>query len=164
MANLLVVDDEPDVLDALARALRLGGHNVSRAASAADAIALSKDHAFDLVVLDYIMPAMSGIALLNGLRDVQPTIRSIIVSGKIDSQVTEQEIVAELRESIEADAYLRKPLDNAKLLETIQHLLDESAQLDWKQVAERNLKAKKRATDVRAAERKLSDKKVSKRK
>ncbi len=57
-----------------------------------------------------------------------------------------------------------RPLDNAKLLETIQHLLDESAQLDWKQVAERNLKAKKRATDVRAAERKLSDKKVSKRK
>lgn len=164
MANILVVDDEPDVLEALARALRLAGHNVAKAGSADEAIALSKDHAFDAVVLDYIMPAMSGIALLNAIRGVQPTIRSVIVSGKIDSEVSEDAIVSELRESVEADSYLHKPLDNARLIETIRQLLEESEGRDWKEVAERNLKAKKRAVDVRNAERKLNQRRAPKQK
>lgn len=164
MANILVVDDEPDVLDALARALKLAGHNVTKATTATEAIALSDDHSFDLVVLDYIMPSMSGIELLNKIRGVQPTIRSVIVSGKIDSQVSEEAIVAELRDSIEADSYLHKPLDNTKLLEAIRQLLEESRDRDWKQVAERNLKAKKRGADVKSAERRLNRHKGIKRK
>lgn len=156
MANLLVVDDEPDVLDALARALRLGGHNVIKAKSAAEAITICEEHSFDLVVLDYIMPSMTGIELLNKIRDGQPTIRSVIVSGKIDSQLSEDSVVAELRDTIEADAYLHKPLDNARLLQTIRQLIEAEAGLDWKQVAERNLKAKKKRAEVKGAERKLN--------
>jgi DNA-binding NtrC family response regulator len=90
MANILVVDDERDVLEALARALKLAGHNVTKATTATEAISVARDHSFDLVILDYIMPSMSGIALLNKIRVLQPTIRSIIVSGKIDSQLSEE--------------------------------------------------------------------------
>ncbi len=163
MANILVVDDEPDVLDALARALKLAGHSVTKAGSARVAIDVSADHSFELVVLDYIMPSMSGIALLNEIRRIQPTIRSVIVSGKIDAQVKEEVIATELRESIEADAYLHKPLDNAKLLETIRHLLASDVHRDWKQVAERNLNAAKGRALVKSAERGLSKHKGGKR-
>jgi CheY-like chemotaxis protein len=100
MANILVVDDEIDVLEALARALRIAGHTLATAASAADALQLCADHTFDVVVLDYIMPSMSGIELLNKIRAYQPTIRSVIVSGKIDAQVSEETLAAELRNRI----------------------------------------------------------------
>lgn len=162
MANILVVDDEPDVLAALARALRIAGHKVSAAADATGALRLCADHSFDVVVLDYIMPSMSGIELLNRIRAYHPTIRSVIVSGKIDTQLTEDAVAGELRDRIEADAYLHKPLNNPKLLDTIKILLNSDETRSWKQVAERTLNAKKRNADVRTAERALNKLKASK--
>ena len=162
MANTLVVDDELDVLDALARALRLAGHTVSKAQDAAEALRLCEDHSFDVVVLDYIMPSMSGIELLNRIRDYQPTIRSVIVSGKIDTQLSEEAIGEELRDRIEADAYLHKPLDNPRLLDTIEVLLREDETRSWKDVAKRNVYAKKHRADIKAAEQTLDRLKASK--
>ena len=156
MANILVVDDEPDVLAALERTLRLAGHEVSTAADATQALELCADHSFDLVVLDYIMPSMSGIELLNRIRGYHPTIRSVIVSGKIDSQLSEVGIAAELRDRIEADTYLHKPLDNPRLLDAIQVLLTKDDTRSWQEVAERNLNATKRKTDVKTAEEALN--------
>jgi CheY-like chemotaxis protein len=86
------------------------------------------------------MPWMSGIELLNKIRGYQPTIRSVIVSGKIDSQLSEEAIAADLKDSIEADSYLHKPLDNPKLLDTVKHLLEASQSRNWKEIAERSLK------------------------
>jgi DNA-binding response OmpR family regulator len=156
MANILVVDDEPDVLAALGRALRIAGHNVSMAPDSTQALRLCADHSFDVVVLDYIMPSMSGIELLNRIRGYHQTIRSVIVSGKIDSQLSEDEVAGELRDRIEADAYLHKPLNNQKLLDTIKVLLDKDETRSWKQIAERNLNAKKRRVDVKTAEKALT--------
>jgi len=158
VANILVVDDEADVLEALARALRLAGHAVSSAASPAQAIQLCVDNSFDVVVLDYIMPSMTGIALLNKIRTYHPTIRSIIVSGKIDIQQSEEALSAELKDRIEADAYLHKPLENPRLVETIKSLLNKDETRSWEQIAERNINAKKREVDVRDAERAMRQK------
>jgi len=155
MASILVVDDEVDVLAALARALRIAGHSVLTAVDAATALRLCADHTFDVVVLDYIMPSMSGIELLNGIRAYLPTIRSVIVSGKIDARLTEESVSAELRDRIEADAYLHKPLDNTRLLETVQLLLAQDETRSWVGVAERNINAKKDKKDVRDAERSI---------
>lgn len=162
MANILVVDDEVDVLEALARALRLSGHRVSKAQDAETALKLCEDHSFDVVVLDYIMPSISGIELLNKIRDFQPTIRSVIVSGKIDTQLSEDAVVEELRDRIEADAYLHKPLNNQKLLDTVNVLLNENETRSWKDIAKRNVSAKKRRADVRTAEKALNRLKAAK--
>ena len=155
MASVLVVDDEIDVLEALARALRIGGFSVSTAADSVAALKLAGDHSFDAVVLDYIMPSMSGIELLNRIRGSQPSIRSVIVSGKLDAQVSEESVSAELRERIEADAYLHKPVENAKLLETVKAVLSNDEKRTWTQVAERNLNAKKPNAEVKETERSL---------
>ena len=162
MANILVVDDEVDVLEALARALRLSGHKVSKAQAAETALKLCEDHSFDVVVLDYIMPSISGIELLNKIRAYQPTIRSVIVSGKIDTQLSEDSVSEELRDRIEADAYLHKPLNNARLLDTIKVLLDENQTRSWKDIAKRNISAKKRQADVKTAEKALNRLKAAK--
>lgn len=155
MASILVVDDEVEVLEALARALRIAGHTVSKASNASDAITFCRDHSFDVVVLDYIMPSMSGIELLNRIRTYQPTVRSVIVSGKIDAQVSEEALAAELRERIEADAYLHKPLDNTRLVNTINDLVSKDQTLTWKEIAERNVSAKKSKAEVKEAERSI---------
>lgn len=162
MPNILVVDDEADVLEAISRTCRLAGHNVTTARGATEALRLCVDHSFDVVVLDYIMPSMTGIELLNRIRAHQPAIRSVIVSGKIDAQVPEEMIAAELRESVEADAYLHKPLSNDVLLETVSDLVKEAQSREWKEIAERNLNARKSGKRVTAAEKALGSRRSPK--
>jgi CheY-like chemotaxis protein len=101
--RVLVVDDEKDVRDAWARALRIAGYTVQAVGSPADAIALAESHAFDVVVLDFIIPGMDGVELLVRLRDRLPYIRSVVVSGKLDAGRPEAEITTDLRISVEAD-------------------------------------------------------------
>lgn len=155
MASILVVDDEPDVLAAIARALRIADHTVEMGGTATQALKLCAEHSFDVVVLDYIMPTMSGIELLNEIRSYTPTIRSVIISGKIDVQESEEAVSIELRNRIEADAYLHKPVNNARLLETIAELLSKSDARSWVDIAERNVNAKKPNKVVKDAERSL---------
>ncbi len=162
MAKVLVVDDEPDVLNALARALRLAGHEVSKSSSPDEAIGLAREHPFDLAILDYIMPAMTGVDLLNRLRELHPTIKSIIVSGKLDAQVEEAALTEELRNSVEADVYLHKPIENQKLLANVKSLMEAPVDEDWKSVAKRNLYKPKKASHIRRLERSINTRRKKK--
>lgn len=152
--NILIVDDETDVLNAWARTLRLAGYTVFKASDANTALQLCREHAFDLVVLDYLMPSMTGIELLNEIRVHLPTVRSIIVSGKI--QEKEEEVALELRNSIEADSYLHKPLDNAKLRDMVKQLISQQPAADWVGVAERTLNSRKPKAKIRDIEKALN--------
>lgn len=135
-SRILVVDDEPDVLKAWARALKLGGYNVHAEERATKALELSHEHQFDLVILDFIMPEMRGLELLTRIRKHTPFVRSMIVSGKMDSEPSDEALSAELRESVEADLFLRKPVSNDHLLDSVKSLL-EGPRLpqDWKSIA-----------------------------
>jgi CheY-like chemotaxis protein len=115
---------------------------VKTAQTAQAAIQLCEEYTFDLVVLDYIMPSMKGLELLTRIRKAQPLIRSILVSGKLDTGFDDTTLATELRESVEADEYLHKPISNQKLRESIQSLLDDSATRDWKSLASKTLNAK----------------------
>jgi two-component system OmpR family response regulator len=157
--RILVVDDEPDVLDALERAIRIAGLSVEKAASAQGALALCKDHAFDLIVIDFIMPGMTGLELLNKVRALHPTIRSIIVSGKVDPQLKEDEVETRIKVELEADAYFSKPVANDRLLETIERLLTLGKDQKWEDVAERVLNSEKTTAEIKKMERGLKSKK-----
>ena len=76
-SKILVVDDEIDVAEGWAKSLRIGGHNVLVANDSSKALDLSRASPFDLVILDYIMPSMFGIELLNEIRKDHKYIRSI---------------------------------------------------------------------------------------
>lgn len=163
MATLLVVDDERDVANAWAKALRLAGHQVQVATDPAAALALSQEHPLDLVILDYMMPTMSGIQLLNEIRKVHPVVRSIIISGKIDLTLSEDIVLSEITANISADLYLHKPVENARLREAVEKLLT-SKDTDWHDFASTKLDGPKDKKYVRATEKALNKKKAKRKK
>jgi CheY-like chemotaxis protein len=140
--RILLVDDETTILNAWTRALKSSGYVVKTAQTAKAALELCEEYAFDVVVLDYIMPTMKGLELLTRIRKIQPLIRSVLVSGKLDTGYDDATLATELRESVEADNYLHKPVSNQKLRESIQSLLADSSSTEWKSLASKTLKSK----------------------
>lgn len=135
--RILIVDDEPDVRRAFARTLKLAHFLPTEAASADEALERCDEHTYDVVILDFMMPEMNGIELLARIRRRQPFIRSIVISGKLDRRRDEREIARELREAVEADSYLHKPVSNDTLVETVRELLPSNGVQDWKALAAR---------------------------
>jgi DNA-binding NtrC family response regulator len=140
--QILVVDDEPRVLAAMARCLRLAGFRVESAVSAQAALALCEENSFDVVVLDFIMPGTDGVELLARIRKVQPLVRAIVVSGQIDVSVGEEDIAKRLREAVEADHYLHKPVSCTLLVDTIKSVVTDSPATDWRTIARRMVTGK----------------------
>ncbi|MFL6275344.1 MAG: response regulator [Blastocatellia bacterium] len=141
--RILIVDDETDVANAWRRAMRIAGYDVKTAQTAEAALALCDEYAFDVVILDYIMPSMKGLELLTRMRKVQPLIRSILVSGKFPTHLEESGLEAELKESVEVDVYLHKPVANQRLKEVVERLLAQRDLGDWKDVAKRTLEGRR---------------------
>lgn len=80
--NVLVVDDEPIVLDTMKSILELGGYNVVGACSVAEALSvLASPSTWDLVVSDLVMPRESGSTLADQLRVTHPELPLLFVSG-----------------------------------------------------------------------------------
>jgi two-component system, OmpR family, response regulator len=67
-ARLLVVDDEPNILELLSASLRFAGFEVATATNGADALAVANSFGPDLLVLDVMMPGMDGFELVRRLR------------------------------------------------------------------------------------------------
>src|SRR5688572_1015429 len=79
--TLLLVDDEPEVLEALRRTLRRERFNILTAGSAADAERVIAEARVDIVVSDVDMPGMNGLELLAKLRQSKPEIVRIVLTG-----------------------------------------------------------------------------------
>ncbi|MFO0734630.1 MAG: PAS domain S-box protein [Labilithrix sp.] len=111
--EILIVDDEPLVRRALGRTLRRVGHRVREVGSGREAIdVVSRPHTLDLVLLDLSMPEMSGAETLRWLREKEPTLPIIVLTGD-----------ATPREGLEmADAMLEKPVALPLLLEMFERL------------------------------------------
>ncbi len=75
MANILLVDDSPIMLETYGRYLRRAGHFVVAVSSGRAALAAAAERTPDLVVLDYLMPGMSGDQVLEKLRALDATRR-----------------------------------------------------------------------------------------
>jgi DNA-binding response OmpR family regulator len=141
-SHILIVDDEVRVLKAWAKALRYEGYIVATAASGDQALAACDEESFDLVILDFIMPSVTGVELLARLRKKLPLVRSIVISGKIDEKITEDQITSSLREAVEADQYLHKPVSNDRLKEVVSGLLSKADPQPWVQVATKAVTAR----------------------
>src|SRR3954469_2554899 len=117
MATLLIVDDEPNILTTLRRALELEGYGVEVACSGRIALEKAKARAFDAALLDVAMPEMDGLATLKALRDLRPELPVMMMSGN-----------ATLATAVEATKlgacdFLEKPLTTDKVLITVQNAL-----------------------------------------
>jgi EAL domain-containing protein (putative c-di-GMP-specific phosphodiesterase class I)/FixJ family two-component response regulator len=109
--RILVVDDEPLILRAVSRKLTRAGMTVVTASTAEDALELLADGEYDVVFSDINMPGMGGVALLAGVRRLDPDVPIVLVTGNptLETAVKAVEFGA-LR-------YLFKPVPDQVLLE-----------------------------------------------
>jgi len=80
--NLLLVEDEDDFRDSCARWMTRKGHEVTAVASGADAISQCEQRQFDVAVFDMNMPGMSGLELLQRIRQSKIDVEVIILTGQ----------------------------------------------------------------------------------
>jgi DNA-binding NtrC family response regulator len=79
--RVLLVDDERDFLDIMAERIRARGMTVTTATSAEEAAKMVKMGSYDTVIMDFMMPAMDGFKALKLLKDIQPEIQVILLTG-----------------------------------------------------------------------------------
>jgi len=127
MTHILLVDDEPEVLNALTRILRKD-YQITSFTSATDALAaikknLNSDAQFDLIISDIRMPHMDGIELLTHIYKIVPQMSRVLLSGYADMELCQSAIPENIAQII-----LSKPWDNFEI-KTIINLLLELAHL-----------------------------------
>ncbi|SON56089.1 Sporulation initiation phosphotransferase F [Hartmannibacter diazotrophicus] len=81
LLNILVVDDDLIVRNAIRATLMLEGHEVKTASNGLEGLLLFDDHRFDLAILDIFMPEMEGIETLRHLRERTPNTKVLAISG-----------------------------------------------------------------------------------
>ena len=120
-ARLLIVDDDPSVLQTLAQQLEAEEFVVLTATSGADALAtLERGEIVDLVISDLSMPLMDGLALLREVKRRQPGLPAILLTGFVTGAVE-----LAMSDAVKgAFALLRKPIEAQLLSERIALMLD----------------------------------------
>jgi two-component system OmpR family response regulator len=119
-ARLLVVDDEPTILELLAASLRFAGFDVQTAGSGAEALRRAAAAAPDLILLDVMMPGHDGFEVIRRLRANRPKLPVIFLTAR--TGVTER--VAGL--TLGADDYVTKPFRLDEVLARIRAVLRRS--------------------------------------
>lgn len=113
---ILIVDDEENMLYSLNRLLRKR-YEVVSSRSAKEAISRMKEQQIDLVITDLMMPEMNGIELVRHIREMNPEIGIIMITGygDIDSYL---EVM-----SFGAFEYITKPYNDETLLSVIEKII-----------------------------------------
>ena len=120
MSNILIVDDDPQVATAFVELLGTQGYEVAVAAGAQEALARMKAHRPDLVVMDVMMPGISGLEALRQMTASFPGLPVILITGQ-----------GEVETAIEATKlgafdYQLKPFDPAQMLRLVSAALESS--------------------------------------
>jgi DNA-binding NtrC family response regulator len=116
-SSILVVDDEQNFAALLETVLTDKGYEVQTALNGEAALTLVDKSSFDLALLDIRMGAVSGLSLLNELKQRVPEVRVIMITAYPTSDNYRQS----LRNG--ASAFFTKPVDLQELLQTIRRLL-----------------------------------------
>jgi len=120
MKRIMVVDNEPDIVDLTRTVLELGGYNVITAHSGEECLRLLEKEKVDLVLLDIMMPGMSGWDVFNRINKKSPSIKVAFMSVLEISDKRKQVLIEEGL----AD-YIMKPFDKDTLLNRIDKILEE---------------------------------------
>ena len=119
-ARILVVDDEMEVRAFLSKALsEIGGFSVEVAVTAEEALQKIEDTVFDLVLVDFKLPAMDGLQLITEIVKSKPQVLTVLLTGhaSIDSAV----------EAMKRGAsdYLTKPVNVDEILLCLRRVMEE---------------------------------------
>lgn len=112
--TLLVVEDEPAVLQLVVRMLRRNGYSVIAAPTGTQALALAAEHDFDMLLTDVVMPEISGLELAERIRQLRPAASILFMSGY------SPDLFGGKRDMAEGITLLQKPFTEQALLEGIR--------------------------------------------
>ena len=132
-SRILVVDDDESIREVLTAILEDEGYTVESASTAKRAIEKTGTAFYNLALIDIRLPDMEGIELLTKMKDPTPKMRKIIITG----YPTLHNAVEAVNKG--ADAYIVKPFDMEKVLETIKEQLkkqEEAKKYSQEKVAE----------------------------
>jgi two-component system, LuxR family, response regulator FixJ len=113
-ANICLLDDEPRVLRGIGRLLCSAGWNVRQFSDPEEFLCHAKTHRTPLAVIDIWMPRMNGLEVQSRLREISPSTRGIVFTGKDDPLVRSTAIDAG------ASAFFIKPFDDEEFLTAIR--------------------------------------------
>ena len=124
--KILLVDDEPDILEFLSYNLKKEGYNVYTANNGKEAIAIAKKENPQLIILDVMMPDMDGIETCRQIREL-PGLKDVMIAFLTARNEDYSQIAGF---DVGADDYINKPIKPRVLISRIKALLRRSGTLD----------------------------------
>jgi DNA-binding response OmpR family regulator len=121
---LLIVEDDPDILELLKTTLTFNGYRVSTARNGYEGLEAVRKERPELVVADIMMPKLDGFGLVNRLR-INPETRDIPVVFVTATYVAPED--RKFAQNIGATSFIQKPIDLEEFLRTIRVLLTQGA-------------------------------------
>jgi DNA-binding response OmpR family regulator len=118
MARVLIIEDDPRVLDILAELVEGFGHDVVRATTGAAGLAVADRERFDLIMLDLLLPDLHGESVLRRLAEADGRRPIIVLTGSIDPSFE--------RRGLELGAFdiVRKPVGFEELKRLVDRALE----------------------------------------
>ena len=121
MALILVVDDVQEAVDAIRKILEKRGHKVLAYTDEVAAINHVTSHPVDLAILDIKLKKMDGVEVLGRLKEVQPDIKTIMLTGYPTHTSVEEAM------RLGAHAYCMKPIDRSELERKVDEVLSQAS-------------------------------------
>jgi DNA-binding response OmpR family regulator len=124
--KILVVDDDPDILDAVSMILESQGYQVFTARDGIEGLATLKAESPDLMILDLMMPKMDGFAVCKELQDPRwSKFRStpILILTSVREEASRRRYELETGLELDVDDYIEKPMSPDMLLQRVSMLI-----------------------------------------
>jgi DNA-binding response OmpR family regulator len=121
-AKILVVDDDPDMREALQMILESVGYTVVMAEDGEKCLSKLKEEQPDLLILDLLMPRMDGFEVCKALKDPRYAKYArvpIIILSSVQEGVSQRRYELETGVQLDVDDYVEKPIESRVLLERV---------------------------------------------
>lgn len=126
MADIVIIDDDPNVLCVLTGILEAEGHHVRLAANGIDGLTIIRRQPPHVVVTDIVMPQKEGLEFIGELRRKFPKMGILAISG-----VAQRSFYLNLARQLGADAVLAKPFRSLEFARAVADLLSSVAVRGW---------------------------------
>ena len=124
--KILVVDDDPDILEAASIILEAHGYKVVAARDGIEALNRLKEEKPDLMILDLLMPRLDGFGVCKELKDPRWAKYAhipIIILSSVRQDASKRRYELETGVQLDVDDYVEKPIEHTVLLERVEKVL-----------------------------------------
>ncbi len=123
MAKILIIEDDKDMGWLISTILECEGHTVCIAYNGNDALANIKKQQFDMVISDYKLPGMNGLAVLERAQKIRPSMAAMMISAFGNLSIKAK------AEKLGVCDFLDKPFNIKTLAETVEKVLKDKGRL-----------------------------------